>query len=81
MSDASRYAFDYRVWVQLLPNDKIETDDPYGLERWSYALYPCWAFHYTGSFKWASVTEMRNATELLFKLAFRLRSSWRCHLK
>ncbi len=81
MSDASRHTFDYRVWVQSLGNDQIETDDPYGLERWSYALYPCWAFHYTGLSQMASDMEMRNATELLFKLAFRLRSSWRCHFE
>jgi hypothetical protein len=44
------------MWVRSLLNDDIETDGPYGLERWSYALYPSWASYYTWSFQAASNT-------------------------
>jgi hypothetical protein len=56
-----------------LASGDTQSDDPYDLESWRYALYTYWASNFATTTTSGNETELRSGSAFLFKLAFQQR--------
>jgi hypothetical protein len=63
----------FKQWAQSLQDAQLESNDPYGIQNWSSALFAFWNSTSSARTLQGNEAEIRRGVDLMVQLAFQMR--------